>query len=189
MELNLIEKFADPELIAEMSLVDKLKATLVEFSLRTGLCFAVVVLIALMLIVILVRRIVGRYELKQEYRRQVHRARKLRSAKLDKRKSEAEQHGFETIRGEVRSASVGPAVYGGEGQKVRIKIGKRRQEQVRIILMKQLSQQLLRRFLPWRERLRSGSGSEALCTDLMKKRYGSHMRVWKPAAGKDGKDR
>ena len=38
------------------------------------------VLIALMLIVILVRRIVGRYELKQEYRRQVHRARKLRSA-------------------------------------------------------------------------------------------------------------
>ncbi len=74
-------------------------------------------------------------------------------------------------------------------EKVRIKIGKRRQEQVRIILMKQLSQQLLRRFLPWRERLRSGSGSEALCTDLMKKRYGSHMRVWKPAAGKDGKDR
>ena len=83
MELNLIEKFADPELIAEMSLVDKLKATLVTG--LTGLCFAVVVLIALMLIVILVRRIVGRYELKQEYRRQVHRARKLRSAKLDKR--------------------------------------------------------------------------------------------------------
>ena len=50
-------------------------------------------------------------------RQQVHRARKLRSAKLDKRKSEAEQHGFETIRGEVRSASVGPAVYGGEGRK------------------------------------------------------------------------
>lgn len=115
MELNLIEKFADPELIAEMSLVDKLKATLVTG--LTGLCFAVVVLIALMLIVILVRRIVGRYELKQEYRRQVHRARKLRSAKLDKRKSEAEQHGFETIRGEVRSSSVGPAVYGGEGRK------------------------------------------------------------------------
>ena len=75
------------------------------------------VLIALMLIVILVRQLVGRYELKSEYRRQVHRARKLRNAKLDKRKSEAEQHGFETIRDEVRSAAVDPASSGGEGRK------------------------------------------------------------------------
>lgn len=115
MELNLIEKFTDPGLIAEMSLVDKLKATLVTG--LTGLCVAVVVLIALMLIVILVRQLVGRYELKSEYRRQVHRARKLRNAKLDKRKSEAEQHGFETIRDEVRSAAVDPASSGGEGRK------------------------------------------------------------------------
>ena len=106
MELNLIEKFADPGLIAEMSLADKLKATLITG--LTGLCVAVVVLIVLMLIIILVRQIAGRYELKSEYRRQGHRARKLRNAKLDKRKSEAEQHGFETIRGEVKSAAVGP---------------------------------------------------------------------------------
>ena len=40
MELNLIEKFADPELIAEMSLVDKLKATLVTG--LTGLCLSLI---------------------------------------------------------------------------------------------------------------------------------------------------
>ena len=106
MELNLILRFADPDLMAEMSVAEKLKATLITG--LTGLCVTFVVLIALMLIIVLLRRVIGRYELKSEYRRQVHRARKLRSAKLTKRKSEAEQHGFETIHREMRSAPIVP---------------------------------------------------------------------------------
>ena len=104
MEPNLIQKFADPDLIMEMSVVEKLKATLVTG--LTGLGVTFVVLVALMLIIMLLRRWISRYEINSEYRHQVHRARRLRSAKLSKRKDEAEQHGFKTVDHMMRSAAV-----------------------------------------------------------------------------------
>ena len=104
MEQNLIQKFADPDLIMEMSVADKLKATLVTG--LTGLGVTFVVLVSLMLIIILLRRWISRYEMNSEYRHQVHRARRLRKAKLSKRKDEAEQHGFETVEHMMRSTAV-----------------------------------------------------------------------------------
>ena len=111
MEPNLIQKFADPDLIMEMSVAEKLKATLVTG--LTGLGVTFVVLVALMLIITLLRRWISRYEINSEYRHQVHRARRLRSAKLSKRKDEAEQHGFETVDHMMRSAAVTGANAGG----------------------------------------------------------------------------
>lgn len=104
MEQNLIQKFADPNLIMEMSVADKLKATLVTG--LTGLGVTFVVLVVLMLIIIILRKWISRYEVNSEYRNQVHRARKLRSAKLVKRKDEAEQHGFETVDHTLRSVAM-----------------------------------------------------------------------------------
>lgn len=101
LEYNLIEKFADPDLMMEMSVADKLKAASVTGLM--GLVVTFIVLIALMLIILLLRRQISRYEMNSEYRRQVQRARKLRRAKLSKRK-EGGQHGFETVEKTIRSA-------------------------------------------------------------------------------------
>ena len=99
LEHNLIERFADPDLMMNMSVADKLKATAVTGLM--GLSVTFIVLIALMLIIMLLRKQIGRYEMNSEYRRQVQRARKLRRAKLYKRQEE-ERHGFETVPRTVR---------------------------------------------------------------------------------------
>ena len=99
LEYNLIEKFADPDLMMQMSVADKLKATAVTGLM--GLSVTFIVLIALILIITLLRKQIGRYEMNSEYRRQVQRARKLRRAKLYKRQEE-ERHGFETVEQTVR---------------------------------------------------------------------------------------
>lgn len=103
LEYNLIEKFADPDLMMGMSVADKLKATAVTGLMGLGVTF--IVLIVLMLIITLLRRQISRYEMNLEYRRQVQRARKLRRAKLYKCQ-EAERHGFETVGRAVRGAHI-----------------------------------------------------------------------------------
>ncbi len=74
LEYNLIEKFADPDLMMGMSVADKLKATAVTGLMGLGVTF--IVLIVLMLIITLLRRQISRCEMNLEYRRQVQRARK-----------------------------------------------------------------------------------------------------------------
>ena len=65
LEYNLIEKFADPDLMMGMSVADKLKATAVTGLMGLGVTF--IVLIVLMLIITLLRRQISRYEMNLEY--------------------------------------------------------------------------------------------------------------------------